>query len=489
MRTPARKRFITALLIPCAFAALVALGANSLLKVDAEVERIADLRGLNETFVEISANASKAVVFIQAEARVERTARSVRPRNKFEEELFRRFSGPNAAPGDQSRSDTNQDEIRPIGQGTGFIISEDGYIVTNHHVIGNADQVRVKLTDGSEYLAEVVGSDEATEIALLRIDENDLPTVALGDSDALNVGEWALAIGNPFGLSHSVTAGIISAKGRGEVGITNYADFIQTDAAINPGNSGGPLINIDGEVIGLNTAIYSRTGGYMGIGFAVPINMVRHVTDQLRNDGKITRGFLGISIQNITPELADWFDTKTGNGIIIAEVHDDSPASLGGLERDDIIIELDGRVVDEMGSFRSRIATTSPGEKVNLKIVRNGNELKKVVEVGALDTAQTESQVISPAARLGIELDDLTPDLADQLGYRFEEGIVIKSIEANSAAQRAGLRPGMLILEINRHEVTSVDTFNDVIARSESIEPVLLLVQYRGRIHYLIIRP
>jgi serine protease Do len=467
MNSFARISIVKFAVLPCALAVLVAFGITSSLHVNAASERVADLRGLNESFVEISEDASKAVVFVQAEAKVERQALRGKPQ----------------------QTPQSESEIRPIGQGTGFIISEDGYIVTNHHVVGNADRVRVKLTNGTEYLAEVVGSDEATEIALIKIDENNLPTVPLGDSDELQVGEWALAIGNPFGLSHSVTAGIISAKGRGEVGITDYADFIQTDAAINPGNSGGPLLNIDGEVIGLNTAMYSRSGGSMGIGFAVPINMVRHVTDQLRTDGKITRGFLGISIQNVTPELADWFEIDGGNGILVAEVQEDSPAQEGGLLRDDIIVELDGRAIDEIGSFRSRIATTEPGEKVDLKIVRDGKELDKRLAVGSLNPENASLLGTTPGGRLGLELEELTPDIADQLGYNFEEGIVIKAVENDSAAQRAGVRPGMIVLEVNRRAVKSVEQLRDVLSGADAGEPVLLLVQHRGVMRYLILRP
>lgn len=484
-----RIRITKRLLIPCAIALLVGMGINSTLNVNAETERMADLRGLNETFVDISKNASKAVVFIEVEAKVPTNRRGNSSQNQPQDERSRRFFGPQGAPQAQPRNDANQEQIRPIGQGTGFIISEDGYIVTNHHVVGNADRVRVTRTNGSEYLAEVIGSDEGTEIALIKIDDNNLPTVALGDSDELNVGEWALAIGNPFGLSHSVTAGIISAKGRGEVGITDYADFIQTDAAINPGNSGGPLLNIDGEVIGLNTAIYSRSGGYMGIGFAIPINMVRHITDQLRNDGKITRGFLGINIQNVTPELADWFGEEARQGIIIASVGEDSPAESGGLKRDDIIIELDGFPVDEIGSFRSRVSTTSPGDDVTLAILRDGKRIEKTVEIGSLNSETATPLDVAPARELGIDLDDLSPELADQLGYALEEGVVIKGVENGSAAQRAGLRPGMLVLEVNRSEVSSIEGVNDVLSNAEPENPVLLLIQYRGSMHYTIIRP
>lgn len=476
--------------LPCALALVVAFGMTSTGNVDAKTDRVADLRGLNETFVEVSEDASKAVVFIQAEARIDRQSLRSQPRGGNQEDLLRRFFGPQSGPRTEPRQPSpQQNEIRPIGQGTGFIISDDGYIVTNHHVVGNADRVRVKLTNGTEYLAEVVGSDEATEIALIKIDADNLPTVPLGDSNELQVGEWALAIGNPFGLSHSVTAGIISAKGRGEVGIADYADFIQTDAAINPGNSGGPLLYIDGEVIGLNTAIYTRNGGYMGIGFAVPINMVRQVTDQLRTDGKITRGYLGISIQNVTPELADWFNIDNENGILVAEVQDDSPAAIGGLLRDDIIVELDGRGIDEIGSFRSRIARTSPGNEVDLKILREGKSIKKRIAVGSLDPDTASLIGTTPGGRLGIELENLTPDIADQLGYQFEEGIVIKAVENDSAAQRAGLRPGMIVLEANRKEVKTVSAFSEVLSNADTGEPVLLLIQHRGVMRYLIVRP
>ena len=489
MKSNRQLRRWTSLLVPCALAVAVGIGLYSNARVNADTDRIADLRGLNKTFVEISQDASDAVVFIQAEARMPRNVRQMQP-GAPQDELFRRFFGPQVQPrrAPQPQLPGGPDEIRPIGQGTGFIISEDGYIVTNHHVVGEADQVRVTMTDGNEYLAEVIGSDDKTEVALIKIDASGLPTVKMGDSDSLQVGEWALAIGNPFGLSHTVTAGIISATGRGEVGITDYADFIQTDAAINPGNSGGPLLNIEGEVIGLNTAIYSRNGGYMGIGFAVPVNMVSHIVDQLRTDGKITRGFLGISIQNMGPELAEWFKTENGRGVIVANIAEDSPAAKGGLLRDDIIVELDGQVVDEVGSFRSRIATTSPGEKVKLGIVRKGERLTKDIEVGSMDSDFAQA-MISPAGLYGMELEDLTPELADRLGFVFEEGVVISGIENDSVAQRAGLVPGTVILEVNRQRISSVEQFKEALQQADSSEPVLLLVQVRDRMRYLILRP
>ena len=479
----------TTLLVPCALAIAVGIGLYSNAKVDAREDRVADLRGLNESFVSISENASKAVVFIQAEAHMPANVRQIRP-GAPPNEMFRRFFGPEAGPRVAPRQALPDapNELRPIGQGTGFIVSEDGYIVTNHHVVGEADQVRVTMTDGNEFLAEVIGSDDKTEVALLKIDGEGLPTVAFGDSDSLQVGEWALAIGNPFGLSHTVTAGIISATGRGEVGITDYSDFIQTDAAINPGNSGGPLLNIDGEVIGLNTAIYSRSGGYMGIGFAVPVNMVSHIVDQLRTDGKITRGFLGVSIQNMNPELSEWFEMENGHGIIVAEVSEDSPASKGGLLRDDIIVELDGHVVDEIGSFRSRIATTRPGDAVKLGIIRGGERITKDVEVGSMD-AEFAQAMLDSTNRFGMDLEDLTPELANRLGYRLDEGVVISGIENDSIAQRAGLRPGTVILEVNRVRVSSVDEFRTVMHDANPSEPLLLLVQVRDRMQYLILRP
>jgi len=451
------------------------------------------LNELSNAFAQVAEQASPAVVFVQVEKELRGGVVPQTPFDMFPDDFLDRFFGrrwqrPQTPQAPQQR--TPKGRRVPMGQGTGFIISPDGYIVTNHHVVGEADRVRVKLADGREFDAETVGSDPQTEIALIKIDASGLPALALGDSDQLKVGEWVLAIGNPFGLSHTVTAGIVSAKGRGNVGITDYADFIQTDAAINPGNSGGPLLNLKGEAVGLNTAIFTRSGGYMGIGFAIPINMVRFVQEQLQDNGTITRGFLGVVIQNLTPELAEWFGIEEGKGVLIAEVSKDSPAEAAGLQRDDVIVEFDGQPVAEIGSFRSRVASTTPGTKAPLVVLRDGKRVKKTVKVGSLDS---EAQVAtlgsgSEDKKLGLTVQNLTDDIAERLGYKDESGVVVSDVEQGSVAANAGVKAGVLIKEVNRQAVRNTREFQDAVKNSEAGKTVLLLVVDGEYSHYVALR-
>jgi len=268
------------------------------------------------------------------------------------------------------------------GQGSGFIISKDGYILINNHVVGDADLIKVKLSDGREFKAKVIGTDPQSDVAVIKIDATNLPVLRLGDSDKLEVGEWVIAIGNPFGLSQTVTVGVVSAKGRSRIGINDYEDFIQTDAAINPGNSGGPLVNIHGEAVGMNTAIFSRSGGYMGIGFAIPINMAKAIKDQLLKKGKVTRGWLGVVIQDIDEELAKSFGLEKTEGVLIAEVSEGSPAEKAGLKQGDIILRLNGKKVDDLGELRNKIALTAPGTKVKLEVLRENKRRTIQVTIG-----------------------------------------------------------------------------------------------------------
>lgn len=488
----------------------VALVAGALLSTGlrpAPVQGADDAQALHDlsgVFSRVAEHAYPAVVSIMVEKEV-----AVQPGpmpfgpGMGPEEFFERFFGfgppQRRAPGRQGQGRQQQQQRRPMvqGQGSGFIVSPDGYIITNHHVVAEADDGRIKvaLADRRQFDAEVVGSDPQTEIALLKIDAAGLPTLPLGDSDALRVGEWVLAIGSPFGLTHTVTAGIVSAKGRGNVGIGDqgfYADFIQTDAAINPGNSGGPLINLKGEVVGLNTAIFTRSGGYMGIGFAIPINMVRYIEAQLREKGGITRGFLGIGIQDLTPDLAEAFGLAEGKGVLVTTVNDGSPAQKAGLQRDDVIVEFDGRPVEETGSFRSRVASTLPGTKVDCVVVRNGERTTLTVEVGALDAeAQMAGVTGAPgkATDLGLTVQELTDDIAEQLGYENEAGVVVSGVEPDSAAAMAGIRNGALIQEVNRKPVSTIKEFEEAVAQSDAGRPVLLLILQDQYSRYVALRP
>jgi serine protease Do len=440
---------------------------------------------LSDAFAQVAEKASPAVVFIEIEKEIKGSPAAFYGPGMQQgdpRELFRQFFfGPGM--GDQEERGQGQTHSAPVpvGEGSGFIISADGYIVTNNHVVGDADRVRVTLQDGRKFDAKTIGSDPQTEIALIKVDAKDLPTLKLGDSDKLRIGEWVLAIGNPFGLSHSVTSGIISAKGRGNVGIVDYADFIQTDAAINPGNSGGPLLNMRSEVIGMNTAIVSRAGGSDGVGFAVPVNMVSYIVEQLRDHGGITRGYLGISIQDLTPELAKWFGVPEGHGILVADVAKDSPAEKAGLQRDDVILEYNGNPIDEIGSFRSHISTTQSGKAIELTVVRKGERMKKSVEVGTLpsDHVASNSNEGEKAdhAELGLAVQGLTDDIAKRLGYEGEHGVVVADVQAGSAAARAGIKPGMLIEEVNREKVNNPREFESAMKKTEKNRPALLLLR------------
>lgn len=457
-------------------------------------EALTTARALSGSFAEVVDRVSPAVVFIDIEKRMSGTPAQFEFEGPLGPDMdpFRFFFGP----GGRGRMPIPFGNPVQRGQGSGFIISADGYIVTNNHVVGEADRMEVTLADGRRYEAVLVGADPQTEVALIKIDARDLPTVKLGDSNALRVGEWVLAIGSPFGLNHTVTSGIVSARGRGNVGIVDYADFIQTDAAINPGNSGGPLINLDGEVVGMNTAILSPSGASAGIGFAIPINMVKYVVDELRDHGAVTRGYLGISIQQLTPELARYFGLDQSRGILVAEVSPNSPAARAGLKRDDVIVEIDGRPVGESGAFRSHISTTPPGTEVTLTVLRNGKRIEKDVRVGTLpqperqarrtDGGGSDIEDAGLKGKIGVGVQPLTSELAAQLGLdENESGLLVTQVVPGSPAARAGLRPGAVIKEVNRRPVEDIDSLRQALKEDSRNNTALLLVREREGIRYV----
>ncbi len=453
-------------------------------KVNVSNESVAAVQAISDTFAQIAQSVSPAVVFIQ----VEKEARGI-PAGfdgqgmQIPEEFFRRFFGPNMPnmPDMEQRGQGMPRGPVPVGQGSGFIISSDGYIVTNHHVAGDADRLRVTLSDGREFQAELIGSDPATEIALIKIDGKNLPVAPLGNSDSLRVGEWVLAIGSPFGLDMSVTSGIVSASGRGNVGIVDYADFIQTDAAINPGNSGGPLLNMRGEVVAVNTAIMSRTGGNNGIGFSIPINMVKYVVDELREHGTVSRGFLGVGIQQVTPDLAKWFNLEDGHGVLVSSIQPGSPAEKAGIQRDDIILSFNGQTLSEIGSFRSRVSITPAGTEVPLVVLRDGERVELKVTLGTLEQDEMVARADgsdSPIAEgdYGLAVQNLTNDIASRLGFADESGVVIADVQPGSAAERAGLKPGQLIKEVNKQKINNTREYESALKEMKN-DTVLLLVQ------------
>jgi len=375
------------------------------------------------------------------------------------------------------------------GAGSGVILSKDGYVLTNNHVIEGADEITVTTSKGDEYEAEVVGTDPRTDLAVIKVKGKDLPAAKLGDSDRIEVGEWVLAVGNPFQLENTVTAGIISARGRSNVGLADYEDFIQTDAAINPGNSGGPLVNLDGEVIGINTAIATRTGGNMGIGFAIPINMAKQVMEQLIKTGKVTRGWLGVYIQPITPELKDQFRLKSTEGAIVADVNEDGPAEKAGMRRGDVIVAYRGEKITDTNHLRNLVAATDVRTVADVKVVRDGKEKTLRVKIGELPE---EAAVIGrPSGRdlekdLGFNVSNLTPSIRRQLGLpEDQEGVVVHSIKQVSDAYQNGLRKADVIIEVNRKPVSDVGDFNRAVADIPVGGQVLLVVITEGHTRYV----
>ncbi len=447
-----------------------------------------NLRETGRAFRSVAKQVGSAVVFIKVEKAVKQRGMGSDHfgGNPLSDEFFRRFFG---QPPQQRRSPQQAPKHNAVGQGSGFIVSADGYIMTNNHVVGGADKVTVQLLDGSEYEAKIIGTDPPTDVALIKIDVDEkLPALKLGDSDQLEVGDWVLAFGNPFGLSHTLTAGIVSAKGRSGMGLNDYENFIQTDAAINPGNSGGPLVNLDGEVVGMNTAIYSRSGGSMGIGFAIPINMVKNIRQQLIQDGGVTRGRLGVYIQDLDRDLAESFDINQREGILVAQVLEDSPAEEAGLKQGDVILKVAGEKVTTVAKFRNTIAMTKPGSKVELLVLREGNKKKIKATIGAMDTDKDGHPISSgELSELGISLQKLTADLAEQLGYEGIQGVLISKVEPGSIAARAGIRRGHLIEEVNREEVETPEQVKRLIKESDK-KTVLLLVRQGDASRYMALR-
>jgi len=377
------------------------------------------------------------------------------------------------------------------GFGTGVIVSEDGHIVTNSHVIRGAQEIKVRLEDGRDFVAKVIGSDDQSEIAVIRIDATGLSAATLGDSEALKVGQWVLAVGNPFHLAQTVTAGIVSARGRSNVGIADYENFIQTDAAVNPGNSGGPLINLAGEVVGINTAIASRTGGYMGIAFAIPSNMVRSVTNQLVEHGRVDRGLMGIMVQDLTPSLATSFGYEGKDGALVADVSADGPAARAGIKSGDILTRLNGESVTSTSELRNTIAGLRPGTVVHLDYFREGHTRSIEVKLAAVGGGRTETTGHSPdrPSQLGLEVQDATPELMDQLGNdRNQSGIVVKDFTPGGSADDAGIKMADVIIAVNGKRVTDTESYRREIARSRSQGGIRLQILRKGMRTYVFLR-
>jgi serine protease Do len=373
--------------------------------------------------------------------------------------------------------------------GSGFIFDPAGYILTNNHVVEGADEIKVKLTSGEELIAELVGRDPKTDLAVVKIDaKKDLPTLPFGNSESVKVGEWVMAIGNPFGLDFSVTAGIVSAKGR-FIGQGNYDDFLQTDAPINPGNSGGPLLDLNGRVIGINTSIFSRSGGNIGIGFAIPINLAKDLIPQLREKGRVTRGWIGVMIQKVTPEIADSLGLSASRGALVADVVKGGPAEQAGIKVGDVIVTFDGQDVKESTELPTLVAREKIGQAVPVVVMRDGKE--ENVSITIAEMKDDEEQIATGASEAyGLTVQNLTPEIAESLGINIDvQGVLVSGVEPGSPADDAGLRRGDVIVEVNRKPVKDVDTYQNEMKATDAGKSVLMLVRRGENTVFLALKP
>jgi serine protease Do len=444
----------------------------------ASADPVADAISVQNAFRAVAKGVTPAVVNISSET-VVRSKGRIDPNDPFyrffgNDELFRQFF------------DIPQDR-QERSLGTGFIISADGYLISNFHVVKNATKIMVTMADGSKYKARIVGTDPKTDIAVLKIDGKNLPSVNLGDSDEVEVGDWAIAIGNPFGLNETVTVGIISAKGRNRVelgGGDMYQNFLQTDAPINPGNSGGPLCNIKGEIIGINTAIVAPSGGNVGIGFSIPINMVKGIIDQLKIKGKVTRGWLGVFIQELTEDIAKPLNLKPNSGILVADVQKDGPADKAGLKQGDVILQFDGKVMRSVEELRGLVAATPVGKTVPIKILRDGKE--RVISVTVQEMPSDGTLALEGSSGRGQDWIGMTVmPLSEELKGKYripddqKSGVVITAIEEGSVAADSGLAVGDVIVKINNKSIVGMDDFKPFSQQSKG--SYLLIIKRAGR--------
>ncbi|MGD0078880.1 MAG: DegQ family serine endoprotease [Sedimentisphaerales bacterium] len=451
------------------------------------------LRQLGRAFSQIAEKASPAVVAIKAEKKVTiaypQSPFGDQPLDPFSQDFFQRFFQRQSPQQQQQQRRFQPHESLRLYQGSGFIVSADGYILTNNHLIEGVDEVKVTLTDGRDFNAKIVGTDPESDVAVIKIDANNLSFLEMADSDKIEVGEWVLAIGNPFGLSHTVTAGIISAKGRSGFGIAAFEDFIQTDAAINMGNSGGPLVNLDGKVIGINTALISPSAINVGIGLAIPINIAKPVYKQIVAKGAVTRGWLGVAIADLTPDKAKQLDINEAKGVLVPEVMVDSPAAKAGIKAGDVIVEMDGKAVGQAGELQRKIALKEPGKSVELVVIRDGSrktitaKLEKRPPREQLEAGRGSDAV----ERLGITVQNLTAEAAKQYGYENLQGVLVTNVEEDSPAAAAGIEPGCLVQEVNHNTVANVRQFDEEIQKSAKTGRVMMLIRFENRSIFVVL--
>ena len=439
-------------------------------------ESIDSLGKLNQALAEISASAKPAVVNISSTKTVH--MRGIQ--NPFlNDPLLRRFFG------DPFGGQNRPRDHKESGMGSGVIVAKDGYILTNNHVVKGAEEIKVRLSDKRVLKGKIIGVDEKTDLAVIKINADDLPVLKLGDSAKLKVGEIVIAVGNPFGLNQTVTLGIISATGRANVGLADYEDFIQTDAAINPGNSGGALVNVRGELIGVNTAILSSSGGYQGIGFAIPANMIKVVMESLIKKCKVVRGWLGVSIQQLTPDLAKQLGLKSEKGALIADVTDGSPAAEAGLRRGDVVTEFGGKDVADATALKNIVAETAPGKEVMVRFLREGRPMTAKVLVREMSGQAQKMAGRTDNQFKGLSVQNLTPEMKRSLNLPGRiTGVIVTEVASDSPV--AGLlAPGDVLMEINRKKIGSVADYAAAVAKIKSGEPVLLLIYREGATFYV----
>jgi serine protease Do len=443
---------------------------------------------LSSAFRRVAKSVRPSVVNIRSVQHVRLGARPPVDRPDAEFDAFREFFGDNLFERFFSFRMPDQGFVQR-GIGTGVIVSGDGYILTNHHVVRDADEVTVGLSDNRTFTGRIVGADEKTDLAVVKIEASELVPAELGDSDQLEVGDWVLALGNPFGLSQTVTAGIVSAKGRANVGIADYEDFIQTDAAINPGNSGGPLVNLRGQVVGIATAIVTRSGGYMGVGFAIPINMARSIKDSILRHGRVDRGWLGVAIQDLSEDLSRSFGYEGRAGALVGDVTPDGPADRAGVRSGDIIVSFDGRSVENTNQLRNAVASTPPGRTAQLEVVRDGKRQQLSVRVGQQETRAVVAHPRGESAvDLGLHVRTLTPELARRIGCDVDAGVVVAQVEADSLAARAGIRVHDVITAVGSRSVRDVAEFKDAMEQQDLRRGVRLHVRTGSAARYVFLK-
>jgi serine protease Do len=445
---------------------------------------IAPAQALSDAYAAVAAQVRPAVVSVYSE-KIIKYQQGPESGFPFGDDFFQQFFGQQAP---QRRQPPKEYKVPQRGMGSGMILDKNGHILTNYHVVKDVDEIKVRLSDKREFKAVVVSVDPKTDVAVIRIKDKvpaDLPTVQLGDSDALRVGDLVMAVGAPFGLTQTVTTGIISAIGRSDVGVADYEDFLQTDAPINPGNSGGPLVNMKGEVIGMNSAIATNSGQSAGIGFAIPSNMIQTMLPTLTKGGRIARGLLGVGIQDLNDDLAKQFALTGTSGALVTSVSPDSAAEKAGIKVGDVIIRFNGKEIQNIRDLRNRVGGTAPGTKAKLDVMRGGKELALAITVGAVSADAANSEEASEgtpeqATKLGLSFQTLTPELAQRFGLSDKAGVLISAVDPGSPAAQVGLQEGDLVVEVNHKPVTKAGDFQSAVAASRKDGKVLMLVKRKN---------